>query len=551
MIALLLIAGKVSAQFSAVWNYTYQHTFTPGYSNEGRKVAEDAGGNIFALSDVTSDIDPSGVQGTSTYHYVNITKYSTNGVALDSLNIEVYNHLSNGYDNPGGFGLDIDAVGNVYVGYTTYDPVNGFDVALGKYDNNLSRIWTNLYSTIGDDAGMDFKLNASGTIYAVIKSSGIQTVYSIVESVPMSTPPLVVYSYPANSVGINSLAFDGLQTLYVGGYAAKGGYKNAYVAAIDISSNSILWGSAYTPKGVIGDDVVNEITVGIDGNIYAAGTSYQGPLFGDQAFILKNQPGNPRFDFVALLKGGFGNTKGLLINATESGWVYAGAVCDGDNSAYVFRIPDNGNFTTAGSIKFSPLPGDIYNTINSISLRSMKVSSSKNIYITGGVEATGPSGIYSSSYLHKASVVFGNALINAGTMPVNGQYTKNYEGIGLTLDYSKTDVYWLRNNWDNGHNSEKVEVIDVSVTSPLRKEFTAPAQDWLSLSPSPATDFLTVQSDQLIKSIEVLDIAGNRVLFAEMNSNAKMLDVSSLARGVYICKANTETGELIKKIIIN
>src|ERR1043165_1126856 len=99
IITSLLIASSSFAQFPVTWSAQFQHTSSNGYSNEGRRIAEDAAGNIFMLADATSDIDPSGVLGTITYHYTSIVKYSTTGMVLGKMNIDVKDHVVSGYNN--------------------------------------------------------------------------------------------------------------------------------------------------------------------------------------------------------------------------------------------------------------------------------------------------------------------------------------------------------------------------------------------------------------------------------------------------------------------
>ncbi len=549
LLLLSLYSFNSHAQFSSVWTANYQHSASPGFSNEGRKVAEDPSGNIFILSDNTSDIDPFGIQGATTFHYVTVAKYNTNGGFVSSLVVQVYNHVTSGFDNEGAFGLQIDASGNVYLGFTTYDAITGYDIKIGKYDNNLVRIWTNSYITNGDEKGIDFKVDATGNIYAIVKTTDTQVHFSLIKSVPMSAPATLVYTFPANSLTITCFDFDGSQTAYVGGYVYKSGYRDAYVGAIDVVSNSVLWGSIYSPKGVQGDDVINDITVGIDGNIYAAGTTNQGAN-GDRALVTRNLPGNPKFDFVKNLKG-FYSSAGYFVDASESGWVYIGATSTTDNQAYVFRIPDSGIYNIAGLISFTPVPSTSYTSINGITLGAMKISSSKNIYITGGISASGPSGDFNCSYLYKASVVFGNALIDAGGTTVEGQFGSNYSGVDIALDYSKTDVYWLRNYWSSNHANEYAQLIDVSVPSPLREMGRDGESTTVSIYPNPATTAIEISSGDLITDIEVLDIAGNRVLYTQVGSMTTRINVSELAQGYYMVKTITEKGQLINKLVIN
>lgn len=310
-----------------------------------------------------------------------------------------------------------------------------------------------------------------------------------------------------------------------------------------------MWSATYSPVTVFGDDVANKITVGVDGKIYTVGTSYQGSNLGNQVVVLKNSPGNPHFDFVVSLKTTAANNRGLQINASENGWVYVGSATD--ELVTIFRFPSTGVFTNPSKVIFAPAPVSPYTAITGVSLTTMKVSSAKNIYITGGVTAIGPSGTYTSCYLNKASVVFGNALVKSGGVTVEGQFDKNYEGIDLSLDYSKADVYWLRNYWDDVHNTERIELLDINVPAPLR-EAKADVMDAnvISLSPNPAKDKLTIRSEENIVSIELMDIAGNKVMTSPGGFTESILDVSALANGIYFCKLHFESADVIRRVII-
>ena len=547
-LTLLLFVFNSFGQFTTAWNTPYRHTASTGYSNEGRKIAEDASGNIFVMADVTSDIDPLGIQGTTTWHYVTLTKYSTNGAKLSTLDINVKNHIVSGYNNYSAFGLEVDASGNVYVAYCMYSGSTSFDVGLDKYNNNLVPVWQNLYTLNGTGGGVEMKLHPSGTIYAVVHSDYLlSSYYTLIKSVPSNSMAQLVYGFAANGPFINSLALDGAQKAYVTGYTTKSGFKNIYVASINVSSNTLVWSSSYTTPSIAGNDVGNQITVGSDGGVYTVGTSDVGGAAGEQAIVLKNLPANPRFQFVSLLRAA-PDTKGLFINASESGWVYVGATSS--TTATVFRIPNNGIFSTPGKVEYTPVPNTTFTAVTNITMNAMEISTSKNIYITGGVIADGPGGSFTSSYLIKTAVVFGNALIRAGDIGVEGTFSHNYEGFDINLDYAKTDVYWLRNYWDNTHQNESIELIDVSVPSPLRHTIPG-GTNMISMFPNPASDKVTITSDADITSVEVLNMTGKQVLFTSSVSKEVILNTSSLSKGVYFCKVKTEEGEQVERLVIN
>ena len=546
-------AVEALAQFPITWTAQFQHTSSFGYSNEGRRVAEDASGNIFILSDVTSNIDPNGVLGTINYHYVNLTKYSSTGSILAKTNVEIKDHVTVGFNNYSAFGLEVDASGMVYIGFAMWNNTANFDVVLAKYNNALNAVplWINNYSTPGSDLGVDMKVSPSGTLYAVIKSTNITTAYTLIKGNAAGTAPTTVYTFTANSTVINSLAIDGFSRAYVAGYLTQSFSKNVYVAEINTSNNTLVWGTTYSGKGVIGDDVANKITIGVDGKIYTVGSTFISGAQGTQTLVLRNTQGNPHFDFVKTLKGGgLINASGVQISATESGWLYIGAITT--TQATVFRIPSNGVFTVPTYVTYNPTPTASFTAVTGVTLSALKVSSVKNIYITGSVSVTSASGPYTCSYFNKASVVFGNALNKSGGMPIDGSYSHNYEGVDISLDYGKADVYWLRNYWDASHNTEKVELIDLNVPSPLREtnsELNTVAT--ISLYPNPAKNEVMVQSDDIINAVEIMDLTGNRVLFMEIKSEQALLDISTLSNGIYLCRIQTEQGSTIKRLAVN
>ncbi|MDP5091820.1 MAG: T9SS type A sorting domain-containing protein, partial [Polaribacter sp.] len=66
------------------------------------------------------------------------------------------------------------------------------------------------------------------------------------------------------------------------------------------------------------------------------------------------------------------------------------------------------------------------------------------------------------------------------------------------------------------------------------------------LYPNPASNNLTVITEQEIKTIEIYNIQGQKV----KTSNQKQINVSDLAKGIYLVKIqNNENSILTKKFI--
>src|ERR1041385_7113661 len=89
-ISIVFFLEKSSAQFTSNWENRYNHTVTTGFSNEGRKVAVDAIGNVFELCDVTSDKDTAGHPVTTTQYYVVLRKLNaSSGSVIATTEISV------------------------------------------------------------------------------------------------------------------------------------------------------------------------------------------------------------------------------------------------------------------------------------------------------------------------------------------------------------------------------------------------------------------------------------------------------------------------------
>jgi hypothetical protein len=72
-------------------------------------------------------------------------------------------------------------------------------------------------------------------------------------------------------------------------------------------------------------------------------------------------------------------------------------------------------------------------------------------------------------------------------------------------------------------------------------------QNTLSISPNPASDFITVAGIQAEASIELLTLTGERLNAWTVNSSETRLNISRLAKGVYILKSGEKAVKFVKK----
>ena len=73
----------------------------------------------------------------------------------------------------------------------------------------------------------------------------------------------------------------------------------------------------------------------------------------------------------------------------------------------------------------------------------------------------------------------------------------------------------------------------------------------INLYPNPTEGLVSVQSEEIILSLEVMDINGKVVFSHEMFTNEYALDLSALIKGTYILKIKSEKNSFHKKLILN
>ncbi|WP_294284450.1 T9SS type A sorting domain-containing protein [uncultured Chryseobacterium sp.] len=71
----------------------------------------------------------------------------------------------------------------------------------------------------------------------------------------------------------------------------------------------------------------------------------------------------------------------------------------------------------------------------------------------------------------------------------------------------------------------------------------------LNYYPNPVVDFITVSHDTKIKNVEVYGVAGQRLIYSDINAEKGSVDMRSLPSGVYILKVNTEKDSQSLKIM--
>ncbi len=554
IISIALVCISASAQFAENWSKQYQTTTSSNFSNEGRKVVSDANSNVFVLGDYSSDNDSAGHHVSTTQYSVRIHKYNFQGNLLTWAYIPVNGLINNGYDNKSGFGLELDASGNVYVGYSILNAAGNFDVVIANYSNNLVKNWAKSYSTGNNDAGVDLKLIGNTAIALVqsVNPGNGNTTFSVVKATTIGTTASLIYSFSTNLDVVNALAVNSSKNFYLTGYSIVSGSKVAMTASVS-TSGLLKWKSTFNHGSVTGDDFGSKLVLGTDGYIYVIGTTYTSAANGTDGLAMKYNTSGIMTG-VLFLHASAADVGGTIVNGPTN---YIFAACSNTNTAYVHKIQTNGLFAVVTSASYLPLPSNAYSSITKVSIEDIKVATSNNVYICGTITGTTAAGNFSSPILAKFGLVgFLFKLINS--QPFTADNGDNYRSVNMGLDGYKLDILWLRNEWGafSTHASEYVNVVDLDGGASLRlsqdesAEVTSSPQ--ISIYPNPASSKIVVSASEKISSVELCDLTGKVVLRVNPDALIVEISVADLNNGLYICKTITANGEsAMKRLMIN
>lgn len=552
LLALSLCASGIFAQFVENWNIQYQTTSASNFSNEGRKIVTDANSNVFVLGDFSSDLDSAGHNAGGTQNTVRIRKYDYLGNLIYWRCIPVVGLINNGYDNRSGFGMQLDASGNVYIGYSVLNASGNMDVVIDKYTNSLSHKWRYTYATSTNDIGVAFKLSAS-TVYALVKTySGANATYSIIAPSGSGTSSTPLYSFTANVDVVNDLILSSSKMIYCTGYSVVSGSRVVMTAAIS-TLGALKWKSTYNHSSVTGDDYGTGLVIGSDGSIEVMGTTYTSAANGTDGMVLKyNTSGF--LQGTLFLNQSTADIGGAIV-VGPAGYVFV--ACANSTSASVYKIQTANPLSTTATAVYIPTPVSAFTAVTNVSIADMKMAASNNIYLCGTVSANAGGGNFTASFLGKFGYQgFNFKLLN--NIDVIGVFADNYSSVGLILDGYKNDIIYLRNNWGNNtnHASEKIDLSDLDGGASLRlKQETTSSENMIpefSLYPNPASDIITVASPVEISTIEISDLTGKIVQTSKVNALEAQISVADLNKGLYVCKSTGLDGSVsMKRLVIN
>ncbi len=542
------VAGISSAQFNPGWNTSYQHTATANFSNEGRKIVVDNNKNIYVLCDVTSDKNLSGVVTGTTYYYTVLIKYGQGGSVTEEI-IDVQDHFSAGFSHRSAFGMEIDATGNIYIGYSVYNQTTDYDIRIAKYNSSLSQLWAYDYNSPGIDSGIVMTISTTNVIYAVAQTdiNGTKR-HRIIKANGAGSTSTGLYTFNSQPDFINNIVLDNAQNIYVTGHRIVSGYKTILTASVTNAGN-FRWEDVFNGGSVQSDDIGRNLTVGGDGEIYVTGTSDRATSNGLDIVVIKYQAANGGRKWESYQNYN-PNDGGFFIHAPGTAFVYAASVAG--TNIIMDRL-----FMTTGQLNrrtlYTPVPAEPHNSVGNVTLNDMIVSSRPNFYLTGSVSALSTaSQLFTCSYLVRINYLPRGGSRVAFATPVEGNWNESYAGVGISFTNDPQQVAWIRDYFatNTSHTFEAVETHLFNLPVPIRMASQGGQAESVTVYPNPASDLIQVRAGSIIEKLELYNMAGQLVRSWYDTGDYDLVDVASLKKGLYSLKVTTAGSIHVKKLFI-
>ncbi len=258
-----IVVIKYLSNGTVAWAEGYNGT--ANLDDEGTGICVDIYGNIYVVGSA---------QNTNRGYDVTLLKYNSAGVLQWARSY--YSSALLREDR--GWGIAVDAPGNIYItGYTT-NTDNQTDIFTSKYDASGNEIWTVLEDGLNN-------LNSRGVSIAVSISGNVCVAGFV--TVSGTNTDLVTLKY--NSAGIQQwmrtengtgneedkawgIAVDQTDNVYVTGYVTESSNNTDYYTVKYNSAGVLQWSRTYNGAGNSGDKAWG-IVVDTDGSIYIAGQS--------------------------------------------------------------------------------------------------------------------------------------------------------------------------------------------------------------------------------------------------------------------------------------
>lgn len=554
--ALLPLCLLVNVLCFSQANFTWVKTLGNNDNDYATDIASDSYGNVYTAGYFTGtvDFDP-GVNSFPLSSGVGVSDIYI--LKLDSLGDFIWAKQITGTNSQELRRFKIDNLGNLVItgifnGTTDFDPsasnssltaVSGFDAFICKWTSDGDFVWANKIGGSGQQMVTDLVIDPSNNHYITGSFNGTTDFDPSAGTfdVTADVTNYFVGKYDENGAFIwqkNTArnvqnAQSTCITLDVNGNIITSGYFNT-TGDFDPSANTLnlsptsntndifisklnsigdlVWVKQY---GGTGNDVANSIVTDNDGNIYSIG-NFTGLADFDPSSGTFDIPSGGSDIFISKLDstGNFMWAKNM-----GGGQNYGNHICiDSDNNLIY-----TGLFTAPTD--FDPSSNtNILTPIGANDSYLAKMNENGEVIFT---QHYGSPGNYSSG--NKVTTDIHNNILLAGIFQGNVDFDFSSNQANVSTINSNYDAFILKLGQSNATNSITESVSNVLV----------------HIYPSPAKDFLTIDTQEAIEKVEIYSESGQIVKTA----TSAEFSVVDLQTGIYIAHITTETGKTTTRFI--
>ena len=255
------------------------------YSDKGHKVIVDNNGYVY----VAGYVNP--YNSGTRYDYITIKYDAATG---DTMWARTYNGTADSLDMARD--IEVDAAGNVYVTGSSRTAGALSDIITIKYDSAGVEQWTARYNnpdTSASDGGYGLEVDAFGNVYVVGQSYGLASGSDIVTIkydsagnevwVERYNGPANDYDTPSNEEGGKCMTMDQYGNIYITGVSRGATSMNDYVAIRYDTSGVEHWVAGYNCCDSV--DYALAVATDNEGSVYICGRSVGGGTYYDMATV--------------------------------------------------------------------------------------------------------------------------------------------------------------------------------------------------------------------------------------------------------------------------